>query len=407
MHISVVLFCFRAVLEAVVGILMRITTRMSFEEIPMVNCANTIFNKRVVQHMQPTLERFVPAPWAPWGCSQTVFSQCAQISRESKFPYTRRQHVRAADGVELHIDWKEKPDMLEDTLLVIVLHGIGGSSASKVARITCDMAMDRGWRSAVYVRRGHGDSSLLPQPPLSDGCIVGGAARVKSFPMHCDLDDMNTIIRCVQIAFPSAPKVIVGFSAGANVVVKYLGSGITIPPQIIAAVSVCNGHELVSLTREYTHRPAVNALMTSALQSVLKKRSAEVKRIAEVRGVALDFGRLFGTKDVREFDEMLMLPLYRQFTTIDEYYAFNSCHTAFGQISTPLLCMAALDDPLIRSDLSEHAVCASAKNSNIISVITERGGHLGWLTGWSGVWWQQDLIFSYITSVYDMYLCSS
>ena len=68
--------------------------------------------------------------------------------------------------------------------------------------------------------------------------------------MHCDMEDMSTVVQHVHIRFPRATKLLVGFSAGANIVVKYLGAHFKENP-FAAAVSVCNGHELVP--REYLH----------------------------------------------------------------------------------------------------------------------------------------------------------
>ena len=184
---------------------------------------------------------------------------------------------------------------------------------------------------------------------------------------------------------------LVGFSAGANLAVKYLGTRAAESP-FVCAVSVCNGHELVPLTHDFVERPMANAIMTNALQSLLAARLEEMKQIALAKTLQLDFDKLRKTVNVREFEEMLMLPLNQQFNTLDDYYTANSCGVHMKYIRVPLLTMATSDDPLIGADLANHAVIASNTNPNIICVQTERGGHLGWLSGWRGKWWMMDVI---------------
>lgn len=52
----------------------------------------------------------------------------------------------------------------------------------------------------------------------------------------------------------------------------------------------------------------------------------------------------------------------------------------------PLLCLNAADDPLMETGLARLADGFAAANSNIISVVTSHGGHLGWVEGWRRQW---------------------
>jgi pimeloyl-ACP methyl ester carboxylesterase len=54
--------------------------------------------------------------------------------------------------------------MPENTPVMMILHGIGGGSDSRTARLLSDAIRAHGWRVCVYNRRGHGDSTLLPGP---------------------------------------------------------------------------------------------------------------------------------------------------------------------------------------------------------------------------------------------------
>ncbi|KAG2438747.1 hypothetical protein HXX76_005291 [Chlamydomonas incerta] len=79
-----------------------------------------------------------------------------------------------SDGVQVILLWFEKPGMKADVPCVISLHGIGGDENSVRPIMLAEECLKRGWRSVMYVRRGHGDSSLLPVGAMAPS--TGGAA---------------------------------------------------------------------------------------------------------------------------------------------------------------------------------------------------------------------------------------
>jgi predicted alpha/beta-fold hydrolase len=52
-----------------------------------------------------------------------------------------------------------------------------------------------------------------------------------------------------------------------------------------------------------------------------------------------------------------------------------------------LICIAALDDPIIPGILTQRNIDAVGVNPNIIVVQTQRGGHIGWYTKHQTQWW--------------------
>ncbi len=60
------------------------------------------------------------------------------------------------------LDWFEPPGAAADTPVLIGLHGIGGDENAVRPITLAEESLKRGWRSVLYVRRGHGSSSLLP-----------------------------------------------------------------------------------------------------------------------------------------------------------------------------------------------------------------------------------------------------
>jgi predicted alpha/beta-fold hydrolase len=408
--LCVVLYGLGAVWDAVVGVILYVFRHacLHLEETPEVSYVDTERNRAIARAMDRhgTWRRFVPSPWAATSRAQTAFAGLSR--RRSK--YSRDEHVPTLDGVRLLLEWRDGPDTPEDVPLVVCLYGVAGSGESKVAVDLTDAAFARGWRSVVYNRRGHGRSSLLPAAPDMLGVCQGTSDQgtsdhlgtFKSFPMHADMEDMRAVVRHVRQAFPVAPMVLVGFSVGSNAVVKYLGesgkSGEASP--FVGGVSVCNGMDLVKLTKSFT--PTGNAFMTGAMRALALAKRPEIDRMAETTGVTIDWATVETTVSARDFETALMLPIYGHlFETLDDYLLANSCHLDLKDVAVPLLCMSALDDPLICRDIPLLALRASLTNPNVFHLATERGGHLGWLTGWRGSSWMMKVLLQFVETLVD------
>ena len=65
-------------------------------------------------------------------------------------------------------------------------------------------------------------------------------------------------------------------------------------------------------------------------------------------------------------------------------------------VAAPLLSLANKDDPIIDEDLIGHSQQAARQNPHILSVSTNRGGHLGWLHGYKAEPWMHRVVCEYL-----------
>lgn len=164
------------------------------------------------------------------------------------------------------------------------------------------------------------------------------------------------------------------------------------------ALSVCNGMDLIRLTRSFDR--TADAMMTSAMRTLVLSKRAEVEALADAAGVTIGWGAIEATTSARDFEAALMLPIYSaKYATLDEYLKDNSSVDALGTVSVPTLCLASLDDPLIPEDVPRATLEASRSNPNVWHVATERGGHLGWMAGWSGARWSYPVMWTWMEAV--------
>lgn len=91
-----------------------------------------------------------------------------------------------------------------------------------------------------------------------------------------------------------------------------------------------------------------------------------------------DWDLAMATIGINQIDEAITRRLLG-YNTLTEYYDHFSCHHRLKDIKVPLLCLNAKDDPILNHISIPYQECMS--NDNIILLITNTGGHVGWFHG--------------------------
>ena len=161
---------------------------------------------------------FRPAWWCRSPHAQTLWPIYA---RRQLQPYYRRERLELEDGDFLDLDWLGLD--YADTPIVLVLHGLEGSSQSHYVRTLATRLADRGLRTCIMNFRGcSGEINRLPRSYHAG-----------------ETQDPDFIISRIHERFPGAPLFAVGYSLGANMLLKWLGEqGETAPLSGAIAVSV-------------------------------------------------------------------------------------------------------------------------------------------------------------------------
>jgi predicted alpha/beta-fold hydrolase len=100
---------------------------------------------------------------------------------------------------------------------------------------------------------------------------------------------------------------------------------------------------------------------------------------------------LMRTTCARQFNEALLPPG----TNVRDHLAESSCAPHLSGVTIPLLCLSAEDDHMVTKECHDIVVVAQRSNPNIVIVRTKCGGHLGWLTGWTGKRWWVGQVFDF------------
>jgi len=298
--------------------------------------------------MQP----FEPAVWLRGRHAQTVFGA---LFRPGPRPQVRRERWELSDGDFLDVDRMEGP---ASAPLLVVLHGLEGSSSSHYVRGLLAQARARGWRGlAMNFRSCSGEPNRLLRSYHSG-----------------ETGDAGEAIRRARDESPDAPLLCAGCSLGGNVLVKWLGEqGEAAPVRAAAALSVPFD---LALCAGALDGPGAMAWVyrTRFLRSLKAKALEKAGRFP----ARLDVDEVRAARTLREFDEAITGPLHG-FAGAEDYYAQSSSGPYVGRVRVPLLLLGAEDDPFIPPQCLPRA---AVRGNRFVTLETPaQGGHLGFVAG--------------------------
>lgn len=185
-----------------------------------------------------------------------------------------------------------------------------------------------------------------------------------------DTGDIACLADVLRQREPDTPLAAVGFSLGANALLKYLaerGHGAA----FAAAVAVSPPMRLaVAASR-------IDCGFSRLYQAYLlnrMKRSTRA-RARQLGGLPIDFERMERARSLRTFDDCVTAPLHG-FRDVDDYYSRSSAAGSLVRIETPALILHARDDPFLGPDGVPDPAGLPA---NVVFEVSARGGHVGFI----------------------------
>lgn len=300
---------------------------------------------------------FKPA-W--WLCSPHLQTLWPALCRRSPNPRRTREQLATEDGDFVDLDWYGQVP----APIVILLHGLSGSSGSKYIEGMQEALYKRGFRSVALNFRGCGG-----QPNRTARCYHSG-----------DTEDLDYLYRQIKTREPATPLSVVGFSLGGNVLLKWLGErGKELDLFAAAAVSVpmqlnlCADRMDSGFSRLYR-----NHLLSELKRYVRQKR--EYLRNSGNKKEAEKLERLGDLSVLRsfwEYDDQVVARLYA-FRDVHDYYQKSSSRQYLKSIRTPTLIVQSRDDPFMTPGVIPSA---SELSPWVDLEITQGGGHVGFISG--------------------------
>jgi predicted alpha/beta-fold hydrolase len=269
--------------------------------------------------------QYVAPLWLPGGNLQTIWPALWARRVEAPLPPYRRERWTTPDGDFIDVDFLAAEGDGAKPLLVL-FHGLEGSSKSHYAEAFAAHALARGWDYAVPHFRGcSGEINLAPRAYHSGdfeevGWILARLRERRAGPMLAAGVSLggNALLRWVEEAGTEASKVV---SAAAS---------ISAPLDLAAGgAAIGQGFNRLIYTRMFLASMKPKALAKLAQHPGLFDREA-----------------LLAAADLHAFDNVFTAPLHG-FRDTDDYWRRASAKPHLDAIRIPALVVNATNDPFV------------------------------------------------------------
>ena len=275
----------------------------------------------------------------------------------------QRQRIETSDDdfldLDLHQQGRDK--------IVVLCHGLEGSSASKYIQGTARLCIEKGYDVAAMNYR-----------------FCSGEINRQLITYHSGrTEDLHAVI---QHLLPDYKAIyLVGFSLGGNLVLKYNGDGIyPLDPKIKASVAVSVPIDLHSSSIKL--QALENRLYTWRFLRTLSKK-VRLKHQQFPDQVPIE--KLKEVKKLIDFDEYFTAGL-NGFKNAQDYYSQASSQPFLPFISRPTLLINALDDPFLTPACFPYQ--AAEQNPQFSLMTPQYGGHVGFVSQGPNYWSEQQIL---------------
>ena len=307
------------------------------------------------------------------------------LFRKVTVPYVR-ERIDTPDDDFLDLDWAFSNDELlmvndewadaqahssftiNNSSLVILSHGLEGSSTSPYLVGMVRHLTQQGFDCLAWHYRS----------------CSGEMNRQQRFYHVGETGDLELVI---QYALAKSYQTIylMGFSAGGNVTLKYLGEkGETIHPAIRKAVAFSVPMDLMgsSMRLEEWDSMVYNYRFNRTLKRKVLSKAATMPGVFPTEAVQK-------VRNVREFDNTFTAPM-NGFRDATDYYTRSSSLQFIPDITIPTLIMNAKNDPFLSPSCFPEQLARELPN--VWMEFPEQGGHCGFPSrtgGIQGTYWSE------------------
>ena len=308
---------------------------------------------------------YVAPFWLPGGNLQTIWP--ALYSRRVFGPHPQYQRERWAtpDSDFVDVDFlvpavtqPEKPSTPQsgDTLLVL-FHGLEGSSRSHYSEAFADFAHSHGMGFAVPHFRG------------CSGELNHGPRAYHSG----DFEEIGWVLQRMRQRH-AGPIIAVGVSMGGNALLRWAQEAGDSAGSVVGAVAAVSSPIDLAAGGMAIGRGFNRLVYTRMFLNTMKPKA--LRKLAQHPGL-FDRQALLAARDLYEFDNIFTAPLHG-FKSTDDYWARASAKPHLHRIRIPALVVNARNDPFVpAASLPSHGEVGK----QVTLWQPAQGGHVGFPQG--------------------------
>ena len=258
-----------------------------------------------------------------------------------------------------HCHWQNGKD--RDAPVLVLVHGLEGSSASNYMLGIAEKAGQRGFHVIRLNQRNCGGTELLTPTLYNSGM---------SSDYRAVFEELSSGDGFSRIFFA-------GYSMGGNLVTKMAGEfGLDVPKALRGVAAVCPSINLGACADELERRN--NYFYQRHFVAGLMSRYARKVKLFPQRYSPNGFGRI---RTVRQFDDAITAPHFG-YRDAQEYYEAAGAKSVIDKIRVPMLLITAQDDPFVPFEATRAS--GVERNPAILFKAPKHGGHCGFISDQGG-----------------------
>jgi len=284
-----------------------------------------------------------------------------------------RQRVNTPDDDFIDLDWSK----VRSQNLVIVLHGLEGNADRAYVRGMIHIFNQNKWDGVGMNFRG---------------CSGETNRQLRSYHSG-ETEDLDFVIQQIARTENYENILLVGFSLGGNIILKYIGeNGEQLNKNIKAAVCFSTPVDLESCTIEINKWD--NSLYRWRFLRSLKEKAKEK---AEMFPGSFDLAKALKAKDFADFDGAVTAPIHG-FRSAKDYWTKSSSKPFLTNIKIPTLLINARDDSFL-SELC-YPFKEANENPNFFLETPAHGGHVGFVKfGADQAYWSEQKAIAFVNEM--------
>lgn len=294
-----------------------------------------------------------PPSWLSGGNLQTLYTAAFL---KGAGPALRRERWEWPDGDFVDADWLDTAD--DRAPVVILFHGLEGSSRSFYARALMRALRAKNWRGVIPHFRGcSGEPNRLPR-----AYFAGDTAEIE-----------RMLVRVAE-RFPHAPRFAAGVSLGGNALLKWLGDSGPRASELVLGAAGISAPLDMNAAGNALDRGFNRTIYTAHFLATLKRKALD--KAGRFAG-CLDAEAISRATTFREYDTLVTARLHG-YLDAEDYWARTSSKPGLRNIAVPALVLNARNDPFLPAS-------ALPRQEEVSPSVTleqpEQGGHVAFPCG--------------------------
>jgi predicted alpha/beta-fold hydrolase len=304
------------------------------------------------------MQQYRAPGWLIGGNAQTIWPALFSRRHHGPVPAFRRERWETPDRDFVDVDWLGEDAQAP---LLVLFHGLEGSSQSHYAQAFAHWAREHRWRYAVPHFRGcSGEINLAPRAYHSG-----------------DYEEIGWILERVRRQH-AGRIVALGVSLGGNALLRWAEEAGESAARTVSAVAAVSSPIDLAAGGAAIGQGFNRQVYTRMFLRTMKPKA--LRKLAQHPGL-FDRHKLLAARDLYEFDNVFTAPLHG-FRDTDDYWTRGSAKPHLARIRIPALVLNARNDPFVPA----HSLPASHEVGPHVTLWQpHHGGHVGFPGGrWPG-----------------------